>query len=192
VAQDNESSAGTDQQISQFRSKSTYYALLDVQPMASAQEIRRAYRELSKLYHPDTTQLPQAIATARFQVLNEAYGTLSNPERRLQYDLKVGYSHYTVVQPPADLHTPVSGTRLSSYSSSAYLDPNDRPLSAGEIFAVFILALTFIACLVLAVAIGLTDSQANFQTMRTPTPIQQGTAPDGGDSIAPLSTKPDR
>jgi curved DNA-binding protein CbpA len=32
----------------------TYYALLGLHPSASAIEIRRAYRELSKKYHPDT------------------------------------------------------------------------------------------------------------------------------------------
>jgi len=37
------------------------------------------YRQLSKRYHPDTTALPPAIATAKFQQLNEAYATLNNP-----------------------------------------------------------------------------------------------------------------
>ena len=63
--------------------QTSYYVLLGLPPSASALEIRRAYRELSKRYHPDTTELPTAIATAKFQQLNEAYATLSNPERRL-------------------------------------------------------------------------------------------------------------
>ena len=40
--------------------------------------------------------------------------------------------------------------------SNLYLDPNDRPLSPGEIFALFILGLTFAACLALVVTVGLT------------------------------------
>lgn len=142
--------------------QSSYYALLGLHPSASAIEIRRAYRELSKSYHPDTTELPTAIATAKFQQLNEAYATLSNPERRLTYDLKIGYSRLSVIQVPPDLNRPVSRSQVSC-KTSAYLDPTDRPLSAGEIFALFILVLTFLGCLLLALTIGLTRGDAAFQ-----------------------------
>jgi curved DNA-binding protein CbpA len=140
-----------------------YYALLGLHPSASPQQIRRAYRDLSKLLHPDTTTLPPAIATAKFQQLNEAYATVSNPERRVAYDRKIGYSRLHVMQAPADLNRPASPRR---YSSSAYLDPTDRPLSPGEIFALFILGVTFVACLVLAIAIGLTRGDAAFQPLQ--------------------------
>lgn len=141
---------------------SSYYAQLGLHPSASPIEIRRAYRELSKRYHPDTTDLPPAIATPKFQQLNEAYATLSNPERRLAYDYKIGYSRINVIQPPPNFNRPVSESRHYQ-SSSAYLDPSDRPLSAGEIFALFILVVTFIGCLLLAIAIGLTRGEAAFQ-----------------------------
>lgn len=140
----------------------SYYALLGLHPSASPQEVRRAYRELSKLYHPDTTDLPTTTATTKFQQLNEAYATLSNPERRMVYDQKIRYSRLNVIQAPPNLNTPVSQARRT-YSSSAYLDPTDRPLSAGEIFALFILGITFLGCLVLAIAIGLTRPEAAFQ-----------------------------
>ena len=142
------------------RLANSYYARLGLQPWASPLEIRRAYRELSKRYHPDTTQLPQAIATSKFQQLNEAYATLSSPERRSLYDLHIGYSRINVIQAPqreAD-----SGQR----GSSAYLDPTDRPLSAGEIFMLFILGLTFLGCLLLAIAVALTRGD----TLQLPIP----------------------
>lgn len=142
--------------------QTSYYTLLGLHPSASPIEIRRAYRELSKRYHPDTTDLPAATATTKFQQLNEAYATLSNPERRTAYDQTIGYSRFHVIQPPPNLNTPVNQPRRT-YSSSAYLDPTDRPLSAGEIFALFILALTFVGCLLLAIAIGLTRGEAAFQ-----------------------------
>ena len=152
---------------------SNYYALLGLHPSASAIEIRRAYRELSKRYHPDTTDLPPALATAKFQQLNEAYATLSNPERRLTYDLKIGYSRLSVIQAPPDLNGP---SRAQVWqSNSAYLDPSDRPLSAGEIFALFILGLTFLGCLLLVLAIGLTRGDKAFQpiVLQPPEVVQE-------------------
>lgn len=135
----------------------SYYGLLGVSPSASARAIRQAYRDLSKQYHPDTTTLPAPIATAQFQRLNEAYATLSNPERRLAYDLKIGYSRVAVVQPLPTLHSPPQ----KQVSSSAYLDPTDRPLSPGELFALFILGLTIVGCLVLAIGIALLRGTAS-------------------------------
>lgn len=140
-----------------------HYELLGVQPSASAQEIRRAYRELSKLYHPDTTELADAIAVEKFQALNEAYGTLSNPEQRLSYDHKIGYSRIYVSQSPKDL---ADGSSKSSFESRyTYLDPTDRPLSAGEIFALFILGLTFAACLALVFILGIADSDFTLSSL---------------------------
>jgi curved DNA-binding protein CbpA len=134
------------------RKQQTYYDLLGVHPNASAIEIRRAYRELSKKYHPDTTILTTAIATVKFQALNEAYAAISHPERRLAYDLEIGYSRVVVVQ-PSTFHS--LSNRPDNYRSSAYLDPTDRPLSDGEIAALLMLGITFLGCLVLAISIGM-------------------------------------
>lgn len=164
-------------QESDFRSRaakitfaSSYYALLGLHPSASAIDIRRAYRELSKRYHPDTTHLPSALATTKFQQLNEAYATLSNPERRLIYDNKIGYSRISVIQAPPHFH---HTDRKEHVSSSAYLDPTSRPLSPGEIFALVILVVTFVGCLLLAVAVGLTRGDVGFEPLATSPPIEQ-------------------
>ncbi len=153
---------------------SSYYALLGLHPSASVIEIRRAYRELSKHYHPDTTKLSREIATTKFQELNQAYATLSNPERRITYDYLIGYSRLSVIQAPSYLDRSVRDSasalaehRPSSAKSSAYLDPTDRPLSAGEIFALFILGLTFVGCLILAIAIGLIRGDKAWQPIST-------------------------
>lgn len=135
-----------------------YYERLGVSPTASPQEIRRAYRDMSKLYHPDTTQLAAEIATEKFQILNEAYATLSSPEKRLAYDYAIGISKVAVIQAPKYLNRPASERRFYE-SNSAYLDPTDRPLSAGELFALFILGVTFISCLILVFAIGWTKGE---------------------------------
>ncbi|MBE9191335.1 J domain-containing protein [Gloeocapsopsis crepidinum LEGE 06123] len=153
--------------------QNSYYALLGLHPSASPIEIRRAYRELSKRYHPDTTDLPKANATAKFQQLNEAYATLSSPERRSQYDLKIGYSRVAVIQVPVDLNRPASNPTWQS--RSAYLDPTDRPLSSGEIFALFLLLLTFVCCVILAITVALTrgDTFQPTTSLQPPIVVQQ-------------------
>ncbi|MFP4009487.1 MAG: J domain-containing protein [Spirulinaceae cyanobacterium] len=138
----------------------TYYGWLGLHPSASPIEIRRAYREKSKRYHPDTTELPTEIATAKFQQLNEAYATLSNPERRLLYDTRIGYSRFNVIQAPPDLDRPQNSPATPN---AAYLDPTDRPLSSGELFALFILGLTFIGCVLLAIGLSLVRGDAAWE-----------------------------
>ncbi|MBK1990410.1 J domain-containing protein [Sphaerospermopsis aphanizomenoides BCCUSP55] len=140
----------------------TYYSLLGLHPSASVIDIRRAFRELSKQYHPDTTELPATVATEKFQQINEAYATLSHPERRLSYDLKIGYSRFGVIQAPTDLNHPVH--KPYDFSKSMYLDASDRPLSAGEIFVLFVLGLTFVGCLVLAIAVAVFRGEPRLQT----------------------------
>nr|WP_199330733.1 J domain-containing protein [Microcoleus sp. FACHB-68] len=146
--------------------------MLGLHPSASAIEIRRSYRELSKRYHPDTTDLPPATAKEKFQKLNEAYATLSNVERRMAYDQKIRYSNISVIQSPANLNHPTSHSGNRQYSS-AYLDPTDRPLSAGEVFALFILGITFIGCLLLAIAVGLTRGDAALQPVSFNSDLRQ-------------------
>ena len=111
----------------------SHYAVLGLHPAASVVAVRRAYRELSKQFHPDTTALAPEVATVKFQQLNEAYAILSNPERRALYDLHIGYSRWNVIQAPPDNRS------AGSAKSSAYLDPSDRPLSGGEFFALSLL-----------------------------------------------------
>lgn len=150
----------------------SYYALLGLHPSASVRDIRQAYRDLSKLYHPDTTTLPATIATTKFQQLNEAYATLSSPEQRRAYDRRIGYSSVPVIQPLPSLNQTNASTPQPS--SSAYLDATDRPLSPGEIFALFILGITFLACLVLAVMIGLTRGETVLQSQAQPDSVGTG------------------
>ncbi|KAG0575550.1 hypothetical protein KC19_5G012100 [Ceratodon purpureus] len=59
---------------------------LGVSSNAELEEIKSAYRRLSKLYHPDSTQLPLEIAAQKFMRLKDAYDTLSNQELRNLYD----------------------------------------------------------------------------------------------------------
>lgn len=71
----------------------TYYEILGVGQMASQEEIKSAYRALSKKYHPDLNDASNA--NAMFRLICEAYETLSSPERRQQYDQPVAQPIYS-------------------------------------------------------------------------------------------------
>jgi molecular chaperone DnaJ len=62
-----------------------FYKTLGVSEKASADEIKKAYRKLAKKYHPDANQGDKK-ASERFKGIGEAYGVLSDPEKRKKYD----------------------------------------------------------------------------------------------------------
>lgn len=63
--------------------KSDYYAILGVQANASLAEIKRAYRRLARLHHPD---LHVQAQDAQIKLVNEAYAVLSDARKRAAYD----------------------------------------------------------------------------------------------------------
>ena len=62
-----------------------FYAVLGVSKDASAEEIKRAYRKLARVNHPDSRPGDKA-AEERFKSISEAYSVLSDPEKRKEYD----------------------------------------------------------------------------------------------------------
>jgi curved DNA-binding protein CbpA len=72
-----------------------YYAILGVRREADAIEIKRSYRKLAILYHPDKN--PDASAEAFFKEINEAYEILSDHLQKAAYDTQLQYPAETQV-----------------------------------------------------------------------------------------------
>jgi len=62
-----------------------YYQVLGLTPAASAEDIKKAYRDLALNFHPDKNPTDQNAHT-HFQLISEAYTILSNPKTRSEFD----------------------------------------------------------------------------------------------------------
>jgi curved DNA-binding protein CbpA len=108
------------------------YALLEVSADASPEQLRAAFRSLSKRFHPDTTSLPPEQASRSFQQLQQAMAVLADPEQRRRYDASL--------KQPAVKPSPALADR--------------RPLSGGEWFALVLLGSALAFSLVLGIGLA--------------------------------------
>lgn len=76
--------------------KKNYYEILQVDKNASQEIIEKAYKILAKKYHPDLKDdVEKKYAEEALKTINEAYETLSNPQKRLEYDKSIKYFNVT-------------------------------------------------------------------------------------------------
>ncbi len=62
-----------------------YYEILEIHKSATNDDIKRSYKRLAFEYHPDRNP-GNSNAEEKFKVINEAYQTLSDPDKRARYD----------------------------------------------------------------------------------------------------------
>ncbi|WP_231605392.1 J domain-containing protein [Synechococcus sp. CBW1006] len=125
----------------------SHYALLQLDPGASPQDLRQSFRNLSKRFHPDTTTLPAAEAAAAFQRLQEAYAVLSDPQRRQAYDAQLRRA--AALAAVAPVSRPAAPSRVTPRPV-----PVRRPLSGGEWFALLLLGCALVLSLVLGLGLA--------------------------------------
>tara|TARA_X000001036_G_scaffold433726_1_gene471857 strand:- start:577 stop:1503 length:927 start_codon:yes stop_codon:yes gene_type:complete len=82
-------------------SSADFYDILGVASQSTQDEIRKAYRRLSLIHHPDRNG---GTDDKTFQKLNEAYETLSDPQKRRMYDMtqQNPFMHGNVMEVPID------------------------------------------------------------------------------------------
>ena len=124
------------------------YELLGVSPTANNEELRKAFRQLSKRLHPDTTSLPSDEATRQFQNVCEAYDLLSDPVLRANYDLRIEKENNIINQKAEPFST---NTEPIQFSKSIGVR---RPFSGGELFSLLLLISSIFFSLALGVFIA--------------------------------------
>lgn len=90
-----------------------YYDVLEINGNASENEIRKAYRRLALIWHPDKNPENKELAEYEFKKISEAYEVLSDPKKKEIYD------RYGKLTPDLSEASPESSF------ASGFRDPND-------------------------------------------------------------------
>ena len=98
-----------------------YYEILGINKTATLEEIKQAYRQLARQYHPDLNGGDKE-AEDSFKLINEAYQVLSDPDRHQDYEEYDRYSQPTnpaKTSPPKAAANPTSSKEfnLEEYSN---------------------------------------------------------------------------
>jgi DnaJ-domain-containing protein 1 len=93
----------------------TYYETLGVSCTATYEEIKLAYKQLAKKFHPDIYKGNKDYATHKMQAINEAYSILSNPTLREEYN-------FILQQNNSNSHDDTYHNDYSETDESAYND----------------------------------------------------------------------
>jgi len=100
-----------------------YYKVLGVSPTATQQQIRDAYKRSSLRTHPDRVPADspeRPTRTRQFQHVNDAYYTLSDPDRRREYDTAQSHFRPSATEESVDEEVPHRGAGSFPWSTFGF------------------------------------------------------------------------
>lgn len=109
-----------------------YYQILGVERNASENDIKKAYRNLAKKYHPDVNK--SSDAETKFKEIQEAYEILSDPSKKRQYDAFLNSGYRGGGFDPSREHGGINDIFESIYSSIFGSDDGSIFINVNDIF----------------------------------------------------------
>jgi DnaJ-class molecular chaperone len=103
-------------------SNKDYYKILDLDKKCSEDDIKKSYKKLALLYHPDKNQGNEDF-TNKFKEISEAYSILSNKDKRAQYDVMgniVENDLFENMEDPFSVFNNIFKQHISSFMNMKY------------------------------------------------------------------------
>lgn len=107
-----------------------YYSILNVDKKSLDEDIRKSYKKLALLYHPDKN-MGNEEATEKFKELSEAYSVLGNKDKRSQYDIMGTVDSNFEGEDPFSVFNSIFKQHVSSFMNMNY----DNDVNIGNIFS---------------------------------------------------------
>lgn len=98
-----------------------YYKVLGIPPTSSPEEIRKAYRALSKKYHPDLNPDLGKFSDEKMKELVAAYSILNDPQKRKDYDRQPFFTARKHGKDASRAKEPASKTKKPEYKKEPSL-----------------------------------------------------------------------
>ena len=107
-----------------------YYSILDIDKTATEEEIKKSYKKLALLYHPDKNNGNEET-TEKFKKISEAYSVLSNKDKRAQYDIMGNVDETFGNEDPFSVFNNIFQQHMGSFMNMKY----DNDINLGNIFS---------------------------------------------------------